>query len=116
MNHQPVSTLKQSLCIILSLSGCCTHQSPQSNSGVCDIDSSTEFGNTLLTDARRISENQNIRVFTDCKELEELKSGKRSKLTSWGYNMSIEEAKKLNLEHLPLIQGNNDKKLLVPKP
>ena len=102
MNHQPVSTLKRSLIIILSLSGCCTHQSPQSNNGVCDIDANTEFGNTLLTDARRISGNQNIRVFTDCKELQELKSGKRNKLTSWGYNMSIEEAQRVSLENVQL--------------
>ena len=102
MNHQPVSTLKRSLFIILSLSGCCTHQSPQSNSGVCDIDSSTEFGNTLLTDARRISGDQNIRVFTDCKELDALKAGTRSKLTSWGYNMRLEEAQNVPLEKVQL--------------
>jgi hypothetical protein len=102
MNHQCALNIKRSLFIILSLSGCCTHQSPQPNNGVCDIDSSTEFGNTLLTDARRISRNQNIRVFTDCKELQELKSGKRNKLTSWGYNMSLEEAQRVSLENVQL--------------
>ena len=102
MNHQRPLNLKRNLFIILSLSGCCAHQSPQPNTGVCDIDSSTEFGNTLLTDARRISGNQNIRVFSNCKELEELKSGKRNKLTSWGYNMSIEEARRVSLENVQL--------------
>ena len=102
MKHQHHRNIKRNLFIILSLSGCCTHQSPQSNNGVCDIDSSTAFGNTLLTDARRISGNQNITVFTSCKELDELKSGKRSKLTSWGYNMSIEEAQRVSLENVQL--------------
>lgn len=72
MKHQHPWNIKLNLFVILSLSGCCTHQSPQSNNGVCDINSSTEFGNTLLTDARRISGNQNITVFTSCKELDEL--------------------------------------------
>lgn len=94
--------VKRSLFIILSLSGCCTHQSLHPNNGICDIDSTTEFGNTLLTDARRISGNQNIRVFSNCKELEELKSGKRYKLTSWGYNMSLEEAQNVPLENVQL--------------
>lgn len=102
MNLQRPRNIKRNLFIILSLSGCCTHQSPQSNNGVCDIDSSTAFGNTLLTDARRISGDQNIAVFTSCKELDELKSGKRSKLTSWGYNMSVEEAQRVSLENVQL--------------
>jgi hypothetical protein len=102
MNNQCVLNVKRSLLIILSLSGCCTHTASLTSNAVCDIDSSTEFGNTLLTDARRISGNQNIRVFTSCKELEELKSGKQNKLTSWGYNLSVEEAQRVNLENLQL--------------
>ena len=102
MNHQRALNVKRSLLIILSLSGCCVHQLQQANNGVCDIDSSTEFGNTLLVQARRISGNQNIRVFSNCKELEELKSGKRNKLTSWGYNMSLEEAQHVILEKIQL--------------
>lgn len=102
MNNQCVLNVKRSLLIILSLSGCCTHKASLTNNAVCDIDSSTEFGNMLLTDARRISGNQNISVFTSCNELEELKSGKRNKLTSWGYNLSVEEAQRVNLENLQL--------------
>ena len=63
MNTQPVSHFISSIFVVLSLSGCCINKPSQTNNDVCDIDSSTEFGNTLLTDARRISENQNIRVF-----------------------------------------------------
>ena len=109
MNLQRPRNVKRNLFIILSLSGCCSHQSPQPNNGVCDIDSSTEFGNTLLTDARRISGNQNITVFTSCKELDELKSGKRNKLRHGSKSLNTFPNFSVQLEeyHSPLKRTYN---------
>ncbi len=91
-----------SLIVLFILLTGCTYQTEHSLKGVCYVDSSTPFEEKLLIDARRISGNESIRVFTDCEELQELKSGKRNKLTTWGYNLSIKEAEKRNLEDLPL--------------
>lgn len=91
-----------SLLIFLSLSGCSVHESSHMNSGRCDVDAHTEFGKKVLNEARRVSGNKHIRVFTDCHELNDLNSGKTKKLTSWGYELLVEDAQKIPQEQLQL--------------
>ena len=78
------------------------HDHSNTHADMCEVDARTAFGKKLLAEAERISEKQTIRVFTDCRELEDLNAGKRNKLTSWGYDLPIEQAQKIPLEALQL--------------
>lgn len=94
-------TFNQFLCVAALLSGCTSHEQPHLKNE-CPIDSSTPFGNALLCEARRVSQNPNIQVLGSCQEIDELKAGKRQNLTSWRYSLTIEEAKTLAVEDLQL--------------
>lgn len=68
----------------------------------CKVDTQTEFGKTLTEKARSITHNPKTNVFGRCAEIEELNAGQRTRLSTWYYTLSLEEAKKHTLEKLPL--------------
>lgn len=74
------------------------HDHSNTQADMCEVDARTAFGKKLLAEAERISEKQTIRVFTDCRELEDINAGKKNNLTSWGYDLPIEQAQKIPLE------------------
>ena len=98
--------MKMNICwLLVLLSGCSFNHSSTSYSGhECAIDSRTPFGQKLLTNARRITNDKDVRVLGDCREVDELNEGKRNTLTTWKYDIPIEQAKNLALEDLQLDQ------------
>lgn len=87
--------------MLLFLSGCSSNTSNSSQT-MCQVDHSTPFGKKLLLAAKRISKTQSPLVYGKCNELEELKKGERTQLSMWQYALPFDEAKKLDLEDLPL--------------
>ncbi len=90
--------------LLVLLSGCCCHNSTSDSDHTCVVDSRTPFGQKLLIKARLLTNDTNVRVLGDCREVEELKAGKRDTLTSWKYTIPVEQAKKFELEDLQLDQ------------
>lgn len=101
-----IKNMKMKLCwLLVLLSGCSSNHSSTSYSGhECAVDSRTPFGQKLLTNARRITNDTDVRVLGDCREVDELNEGKRSTLTAWKYDIPIEQAKNHALEDLQLDQ------------
>jgi hypothetical protein len=83
------------------LSGCVSNTTSLTND-VCRVDESSAFGKELLSKAQRVSGTNPPQVYGRCDELEELKSGARKRLSTWKYVLPVEDAKKLDLEDLPL--------------
>jgi hypothetical protein len=98
--------MKVNVCwLLVLLSGCSCHHNSTSYSGhECTVDSRTPFGQKLLTNAQRLTSGTGVRVIGDCREVDELNTGNRNTLTSWKYDIPIEQAKKLALEDLQLDQ------------
>ena len=89
------------LAITSLLSGCVSNTTSLTND-VCRVDESTPFGKELLSAAQRVSSSNPPQVYGSCEELEELKSGTRRRLSTWQYVLPLKDAKKLDLEDLPL--------------
>ena len=83
------------------LSGCVSNTSSLTNV-ICRLDNSTAFGKELLSASQRVSITNTPQVYGRCDELDELKSGARTRLSTWQYVLPLEDAKKFELEDLPL--------------